>query len=389
MHENRIFISLFLSIFVAMLGIGVISPIMPLYAKSLGANGFDLGLIYAAFSISRAIFMPMAGRLSDHKGRKMFIVIGLVIYSLVSLGYIWAQSVLTMTLIRLLHGIGSAMVVPIASAVIGDMSPKGKEGQMMGNFQVALFLGFGAGPLLGGVIQDYFSSEHVFYFMGALSLLALLLIVVFVPELKTGKKLKDKEQTAFKTMWHKPVFRGLVSFRLSNAVGRAAVISFLPVFAARINMTPAKIGILVSLNILLTSILQWIFGKAADRYDRRLLIILGNVVGAIPLLLTPMATTFSHLVILGCLMGLGGGIAFPAAGAVATELGRKHGMGNIMGFFNMAMSIGSIVGAMAAGQVMDLLGMSYVFLFGGVITLIGSAASVKWLYQKEAAIDSE
>ena len=350
MHINRIFTPLFLSIFVAMLGIGIIAPIMPLYVKSMGANGFELGLIYAAFSISRAIFMPIMGKLSDRKGRKLFILIGLAIYASVSLGYIGADSVMAITWIRLLHGVGSAMVIPIATAVIGDISPKGKEGRLMGNFQVALFLGFGAGPLLGGLIRDLFTISQVFYFMGSLSLGALIMVAVWVPETQTHLKHRTRQKSQSISVWHHPKFRGLLSFRLSNAVGRAAVIAFLPVFASHLNLTASKIGVLISMNILLTSLLQYVFGKVADRFDRRILIISGNVIGAVPLLLTPFAQSFLHLALLGCLMGLGGGLAFPAAGAVATELGREHGMGNVMGYFNMSMSIGSIVGAMSAAS---------------------------------------
>ena len=382
MHVNRIFIPLFLAIFVAMLGIGIIAPIMPLYVESLGANGFELGLIYAAFSISRAVFMPIMGKLSDQKGRKRFILIGLAIYASVSLGYIGAGSVMTMTWIRLLHGMGSAMVIPIATAVIGDISPKGREGRMMGNFQVALFLGFGAGPLLGGLIQDLFEISQVFYFMGSLSFIALIMVAIWVPETESHLKHQKEKTPQSISVFRHPKFRGLLAFRFSNAVGRASVIAFLPVFASHLNLPASKIGILISINILLTSLLQYIFGKVADRFDRRILIIAGNIIGAVPLLLTPFAQSFSHLALLGCLMGLGGGLAFPAAGAVATELGRGYGMGHVMGNFNMAMSIGSIVGAMSAGQVMDLFGMSYVFIFGGIVTLVGSAACLVWLYQR-------
>ena len=88
--NNRIFFVIFLTVFVAMLGVGIIAPTMPLYADHLGANGLWLGIIYASFSLSRLVFMPMAGRFSDLKGRKLFLAIGLAIYAVVSLGYIWS-----------------------------------------------------------------------------------------------------------------------------------------------------------------------------------------------------------------------------------------------------------------------------------------------------------
>lgn len=372
-----------------MLGIGVITPMMPLYAETLGATGIWLGVIYSTFSVARAIFMPVAGRLSDQKGRKGFLVMGLTIYSLVSLGYIWAGSILQMAWIRFLHGIGSAMVIPIAAAVIGDISPAGKEGSIMGTFQVALFLGFGGGPLLGGIVLDVLGMTEVFYLMGGLSVIALLLIVFLLPPTEEHVLVSSKKLSSLKTLWKHSMFRGLLTFRFANAVGRASIIAFLPIFAHRVQINPSQIGILISVNIFLTAVLQIIFGKLADRFCRQHLMIFGHIISTIPLLITPFAESFLHLILLGIVMGVGGGIAFPSAGALATELGRSHGMGNVMGYFNMAMSFGMITGPLIAGWVMDLFGLSYVFIIGGLISLLGSILCGYWIYREPCLVHSE
>jgi len=373
LQHKRIFFVLFVALFVAMLGMGVIAPTMPLYGKTVGATGIGLGLIYSAFSISRMVFMPMAGKLSDRRGRKIFIISGLVIYTLASLGYIWSSSVVQLVWIRLIHGIGSAMIVPIAAAVIGDISPKGEEGSMMGNFNVALFLGFGTGPLLGGFVLDAVDMASVFYLMGGLSFVALLLVIFFLPEKVNNRIQKYPSISPFRTIWQHNIFKGVLIFRFSNAVARGSVTAFLPVFAAKLGISPSKIGFLVSVNILLTAVLQHFFGKLADRVSRSVLVVVGNIVVVVPLLVTPYARSFSDLLFLGILMGLGSGLAFPAAAALATEQGRSHGMGNVMGYFNQSMSLGMIVGPIVAGWVMDLLGLSVVFIFGGIVGILGSS----------------
>jgi len=373
LQHKRIFFVLFVALFVAMLGMGVIAPTMPLYAKTVGATGIGLGLIYSAFSISRMVFMPMAGKLSDRRGRKIFIISGLVIYTLASLGYIWSSSVVQLVWIRLIHGIGSAMIVPIAAAVIGDISPKGEEGSMMGNFNVALFLGFGTGPLLGGFVLDAVGMASVFYLMGGLSFVALLLVIFFLPEKVNNRIQKYPSISPFRTIWQHNIFKGVLIFRFSNAVARGSVTAFLPVFAAKLGISPSKIGFLVSVNILLTAVLQHFFGKLADRVSRSFLVVVGNIVVVVPLLVTPYAKSFSDLLFLGIIMGLGSGLAFPAAAALATEQGRSHGMGNVMGYFNQSMSLGMIVGPIVAGWVMDLLGLSVVFIFGGIVGILGSS----------------
>lgn len=131
---SRIFSTLFLVIFVTTLGLGIVAPLMPIFAESLGATGIWLGIIFSGFSISRVLFMPLIGRLSDRRGRKRFITAGLLLYAVLSLLYPAAGSVYTLVAVRLIHGFASAMVFPIAMAYVAEVSSKGSEGKTMGTF---------------------------------------------------------------------------------------------------------------------------------------------------------------------------------------------------------------------------------------------------------------
>ncbi|MBN2416438.1 MFS transporter [bacterium] len=378
MREHRITLVLYVALFTAMLGAGIIAPVMPVYAETLGATGFWLGFIWAGFSVSRAVFMPVAGRLSDRQGRKRFIVLGLSIYTLSSLGYAWAGGIAHLVIVRFLHGTGSAMVIPIAAAIIGDLSPPGKEGRMMGGFGFALFLGFGAGPLLGGMLLDKTGMAAPFYLMGVLSFVSLLLVMVFLPDQRRQAD-RLQEVSSFRVLWQSNRFRGLLVFRFSNAVCRATLLSFLPVFAAGLDIGSSRVGILLSVNIVLTGILQQVSGAVADRLQRHVLVAAGNGITATALLLLPLTGTFTHLLLLGILMGVGSGFAFPAAGAVATQLGRHHGMGSLMGYFNMSMSLGMIAGPIVAGLILDRFGTGSVFLFAAAAGFLGSFRSYQLL----------
>src|SRR3989338_5966477 len=126
--EKRIFTVLFIAVFATMLGVGIIEPFMGIYAESLSANGFLIGLIFGSFTLSRAIFTPLIGRLSDFKGRKNLLIIGLVGYTILSFSYVAATTIASLVIVRFLNGLASAMVLPIAMAYIGDIAPKGNEG---------------------------------------------------------------------------------------------------------------------------------------------------------------------------------------------------------------------------------------------------------------------
>ncbi len=366
---RRIFPILALSVFSAMLGVGIIAPLLPLYVEHMGATGIWLGVIFGGFSFSRAVVMPAVGKLSDRSGRKRFLTIGLLSYAIISLGYIWAGSVAQLTVIRLVHGVASAMIIPIAQAYVGDISPEGEEGMWMGYFNAAFFSGFGFGPLLGGVLTEHLGMTFAFSTMGGLNLLAFLGVVLFLPEVPHRRL----TASSFRQMRTSSVINGIFSYRLAFAVGRGAFATFLPIFAAvYLELSTSLIGILLATNILLMSLLQGISGKVADKINRRLLIVLGSLVNIAFLALIPISDSFWQLLGLCALGGLSGAISMPAASALIVDEGRKFGMGSTMSLFNMAMSIGMVVGPIMAGEIADLANVSSVFYLASGVVVVGT-----------------
>jgi MFS family permease len=143
-----------------------------------------MGLIFSGFAISRAIVMPIIGGLSDKYGRKIFIASGLVLLAVISLLYLLAHTEYTLTAVRLLNGLAAGMVIPIAMAYVGEAVHKGKEGRAMGIFMMMIYVGVAVGSFLGGFLWHLFGMASVFYAMSGISVIALLLVLAFVPEVK-------------------------------------------------------------------------------------------------------------------------------------------------------------------------------------------------------------
>ncbi len=373
-RQKQVFNVLFIAVFAAMLGLGIVGPLMPIFGKELGAKGIWLGVIFASYSFSRAIFMPIIGKISDKKGRKNFIVLGLFAYAVVSLLYLLAYNVFTLTLIRFVHGIASAMVIPIAMAYIGETTQEGKEGSRMGLFNTSFFLGMGAGPMIGGLLHDHYGMHSVFIAMAVLTGFSFLLTLFILPDIhpseSRSKKNKTKNLSLGKLLGNK-LLVGLLIYRFINAMGRGGVMSFLPIYAADIDITPSQIGIILTINIFFMALLQIYFGKLADKYNKFLLVLIGASIGALSLLLIPMAKSFWALTLLALMMGLGGAISMPAATAINVKIGQKYGMGASMGIFNTAMSVGMILAPLISGAVMDLWGVHYIFYVSGAISVVG------------------
>lgn len=367
------FAALFISAFASMLGMGIIVPLMPIYAKTLGASGLWLGLIFSGFSLSRLIFMPLMGKMSDKKGRKKFICSGLFLYSLLSLGYIFANSIFSLVWIRILHGFASAMTVPIIMAYVGDIAPKGKEGRFMGYFNVSFFMGMGIGPFVGGILNDSFGMASAFIAVSILAAAALIFTLLFLSEETPAmiKKSEAQKNPSFKRLLKNNLIKGLLIYRFIGAVGRGPLMAFLPIFASDFGITASQIGIIISSHMILMSILQIPFGRLADKYSKIKLIIFSGLIMTFVLGAIPFADNFRDLFLLNILMGVAGGMGMPAATAINAIAGKKYGMASSMSLFSSAMSAGMVISPLIAGILMDTAGIKYIFYFGSSVTFIG------------------
>jgi len=370
---KRVFPILALSIFSSTLGIGIVAPLLPLYAESMGASGVWLGAIFAGFSITRTIFMPVFGRLSDRNGRKKFITIGLLAYAVISPCFVWADTVHLLFLMRLLHGAVSGMVLPIALAYIGDLSPEGEEGRWMGYANAAFFSGFGFGPLMGGILTEHFGMDIAFFTMGALNLFAFFVAVLFLSEISREKSVA-MPRPSFKKMAASSVMKGLFSYRLAVSSGRAIFTVFLPILAAiGLGLSLTHVGVLLAVNVLLVSLLGIPSGRLADRFSRRGLVVLGCIIYFTYLVLIPQAHNFWYLLAV-CIFGsLGAAISLPAASAIMVNEGRKFGMGSVITTVSVAMSMGMAVAPILGGVIVDFTNIDSVFYFAAGIAFVGTS----------------
>lgn len=367
--EKRIFTVLFIAVFATMLGTGIIEPFMGIYAESLGANGFLIGLIFGSFTLSRAIFTPFIGRLSDYKGRKNLLLIGLAGYTILSFFYAAATTTTTLTIIRFFHGLASAMVLPISMAYIGDIAPKNQEGKYLGTFTIAFFMGLAFGPIIGGTLHDLWGMNSAFYTMGAISFLSLIFLIFMLPEINAHKKIKP---SSFKVILKDKTMQAMLIFRTLNAYGVAALMGFLPLLAEKINVTIFQIGFVVTANLLVSSSLQRYFGILADKSDKVAMTIAGSIMMLIALGLMPFSTGFYTLLLFNLLMGFGSAISIPAGSAITAQLGKKLGMGSVMGLFNTAFGIGGGIGPIIAGLMMVTTSLAFVFVSSALIVLAGT-----------------
>lgn len=373
MHR-RVYIVLFMAVFASTMGVGFIGPLLPLYARDLGATGLQLGMIFSGFAMARFLLTPFIGRASDRFGRKVFLAVGLAILSGFSLLYIWASTAGQLILVRSLHGASAGMVIPVAQAYIGDISPEGRESSFMGTFTVSLFTAFGLGPLLGGPLTERFGMTVTFSVMGSLAGVAFLLVLLFLPEIGIHKEKWANRVPVTSVLSHGVVIALLV-FRTSIAFGRGVILPFLPFVAESRGASISMIGVLLATHILLAGFLQIPFGRLADRVSKPLLMSIGMIGSALAIFAIPYCQTITHLFFLQVGTGVVSALGFPAAIGMAAMAGRKfNGMGTVMAVFNSGMSIGLILGPMGGGFFEGIFGLDFIFKGGSLVVVVGLVA---------------
>jgi len=377
--RSRPFIALYIAVFVATLGISMVSPLLPVYAKELGASGVWLGLTFSAFAIVQAGFGPFAGRLSDRYGRKPFIMLGLVIYMAAALGYLTASTFYQVIAFRAFSGFGTSLVFSVARAYVGDMTPRGHEGRWLGVFATADIIGFGTGPLIAGVLRQTLGFESVFIAMATLLGTSAFILLIWLPR-HSPMEAQRRAGTAPKAT--SVGFRTALSDRLVLAVtahqalvslAMGASFSFLALrLEDGLGASPIAIGLAFATQDLTGGCAQPIFGRMADRYDRRILVAAGLLTTAVFTAFVGFAPSYLLVVLLLFLMGGGSALSQVAAGAVQVVAGRRTGMGTVLGIGSAANGAGIVIGSIAGGLLVDSYGIGAAFLLGGVIIGIGA-----------------
>ncbi len=367
------------AIFIAYVGMGIIVPIIPIYAAELGATGFALGIIIAGFSLSGGILQPFIGGLSDRFGKKGFLTAGLVIFGLTGYAYTLASSVPHLVIIRILHGAGSAMIVPMAMAYMYDISAGSKIGKYMAMLNISIFAGIGAGPVLGGFFLDFWGRDSAFYAMALLSLLPAVLVALVLPGqggLGAGAK-SDSMLAVFRRMLHSRRVMGILLSRMATMIIMVPTFAFLPLLMKKyMSASGTEIGIVIASRTMINALFQMPFGNLADRWNKNQLLFIGGIMISAGILAVPFAENFMTLLLLFAFIGLGEAVSWPAMGVLAAEEGRIYGQGSMMGVFNTAINAGLFIGAIGVGALVDYMGVDWAFYIVALFLFLSTIASV-------------
>ncbi|GBD24400.1 Tetracycline resistance protein, class C [bacterium HR29] len=383
--RSRPFVVLYAAVFVATMGISMVSPLLPVYAERLGATGIWIGLTFSIFAVTQTLFGPFAGRWSDRWGRKPFIVAGLLLYFAAALGYLTASTFWQVLAFRALSGLGTSLIFSVARAYIGDLVPPRHEGRWFGVFATADIIGFGVGPVMAGIVREVWGFDAVFIGMAALMAGSATIVALLLPARaprpgSTGAtrpaELRFREALADRLVLALTLTMGLTSLSFG------ATFSFLAVRLEDLGAGPAVVGVAFGAESVASAVVQPLAGQLADRVERRGLLAGGLAASAAMLLLLGATERLAVVIALMLLMGAAGAVSAVATSAMQVVAGRRAGMGTVLGLGSAGNGAGIVLGSVSGGIMVDAFGLPWAFAFGGLCVLAGIPLFL-WLVRGE------
>ncbi len=149
---------------------------LPAIGQDLNANAISLGWVISSFILSSAIFLLPFGRLADIIGRKKVFTTGIALFTVSTFLILFSHSMTSLIVFRILQGVASAMIFGTSLAIITSAFPPGERGKAMGINITAVYLGLSLGPVLGGLLTQYFGWRSIFVFLLPFGIISLLLI---------------------------------------------------------------------------------------------------------------------------------------------------------------------------------------------------------------------
>jgi MFS family permease len=353
----------FAAAFGVFLAIGMLLPVLPVYARGpLGTSDLGVGLAVGMSSPTALLFQPLAGRLGDRRGRRLLIVAGSLVMVISIAGYTVAETLGVLLVLRLLTGIGEALVFVGTGTVVADLAPIDRRGEALSLYTIGFWSALAIGPVVGETVLGGDRFDAVWLIAASAGLLGVVAGLA-LPETRPV----TTEPPSAKLLHAAALGPGLVL--VSAVLGFAGFSAFVALYARELGLDGAAplfflfAVIVVSIRILGRKIPDQLGPKRASGVALVLL--------AAGLLVIGLSVSEIGLYAGVVVFAAGQALAFPSLMTLAIADAPVADRSSVVGTFTAFADVGFAVGAISLGAVADAAGYDGVFLAAAVASLAG------------------
>jgi multidrug resistance protein len=385
-RSRAVLIVVFTTILIDFIGFSVLIPVLPLFADRLGATPLQIGLILSLYALAQLLFLPLWGWFSDRVGRRPVLLFSLLGTAASFVLLAGAETIALVYLARILAGFFAASI-GTAQAVVTDVTPPAERAGGMGVIGAAFGIGMVVGPMLGGGLAR-FNEQAPFYAISLLAGLNFILAWFALPESRPpglprpqmsdfGRALIPTPVVMFLQVHDRRIALYLLLFFILFT-GFAVVEALIPLYLARKfgadELDSALIFAWIGLVLAVTQ--GVLLSRLVERLGESVMLVIGLALMAVGIALLPAAPTLSSYYLLGPVVAIGTGLAFPSFTSLYTKACRAEEAGELLGHSNSMSTAGRVVGSAGGGALMTgpFLGLPFVVagcvMAGGLVLFL-------------------
>ncbi|AUT02333.1 MFS transporter [Nostoc sp. CENA543] len=345
-------------------------PVLPVYVKTLGNSEPEIGIIMGGFAIGLLLFRPTLGKLADKYSRKLVLLIGTAVAFLAPFGYLSFTSIPMLILVRIFHGISVAAFTTGYSALVSDLSPVVRRGEIISYMSLTAPIGFGMGLAMGEYLVDKVGYPGLFLFSSTLAFIGFLgTTKVINPPLQVYKQNSEKNHRFWQILLSQRVrVPALVMLLVGISVGSVHV--FVSLF---IKSTPVDFN--AGLFFMISAIASFSFrvftGKASDRFGRGLFITFGVAAYVLACVILSQANSTFAFILAAMAEGCGGGTVMSMITTLMADRSLPHERGRIFALCIAGFDFGIAIAAPMLGFVAGKVGYHNMYGYTAALTSLG------------------
>ena len=337
------------------------NPVLPLFIRALEIPMATVGFIAAASTVVGIVVSLPAGVLSDIIGRRRVILIAAIVFATAPFLYLLVSLPWQLVMVRIYHGLATAILGPVAMAAVADTFDKGR-GERMGWYSSATMVGRFLAPLAGGALIFGNDFRWVYLVTGVIGTLSLVVALRLPLSTSTSASVGDAIKRGRSEIWGDIIailtHRGILATSAIEAVQYFAfgcLEVFLPIYLyEQAGFRPLEIGLLFTIQIVIATLTKPLMGRLSDRYGRVLMISAGLVLGGITIGLMTYSDNYLMLAVLIGLFGLGLATVTASSSALVADLSQASSYGGALGVLSSVMDIGHSAGPMVGGLLISV-----------------------------------
>jgi len=362
-------------------------PVLALFAESLGASPERIGVIVSVSTLTGVVLKLPSGALSDIYGRRMLLRIGVIAFGIPPFFYPFISDLNLLTLLRLFHGLATAIFAPSALATVAELYRE-RRGAALGTYTACTQSGALLGPFIGGYLAFAYGYSSAFLTAGLFGCAA---IVLFY-SLHLSPPPPRLHDTGLASVWSE-MWRGFSivarnrkvlvtsSTDAAKMIANGALMAFLPLYAISVGLNAGEVGLLFTIQSLTSFVSKPIMGRVSDRMGRQPLIMLGLLICAATFVSIPHVSELALLLVLSAGFGFGEAVVSSSSSAFVADSSEFKTLGAGMGMQGTIGDIGHASGPLLAGVL--IANMSYAGAFGIIAGLQVAAAVFFWLAMRK------